>query len=171
MADTPRPEEAVEFAENPEPRCPCVLLLDTSGSMQDNAVAALNEGLKAFKADLIKDWFSRLRPRRAHFQRWRVAYLFVLLLVVGLWGWNCRGVTRALMEEAPRAEAPAPGGESAAPAPPPASTSSGSIQGRDGAEMVLVPAGELWMGSPDGEGYSPEHPQHRVYLEAFTIDK
>jgi hypothetical protein len=24
-------EEAVEFAENPEPRCPCVLLLDTSG--------------------------------------------------------------------------------------------------------------------------------------------
>jgi uncharacterized protein with von Willebrand factor type A (vWA) domain len=26
-------EDAVEFAENPDPRCPCVLLLDTSGSM------------------------------------------------------------------------------------------------------------------------------------------
>ena len=34
MANTPRLDEAVEFAENPEPCCPCVLLLDTSGSMQ-----------------------------------------------------------------------------------------------------------------------------------------
>ena len=25
--------DEIEFAENPEPRCPCVLLLDTSGSM------------------------------------------------------------------------------------------------------------------------------------------
>ena len=25
--------DAVEFAENQEPRCPCVFLLDTSGSM------------------------------------------------------------------------------------------------------------------------------------------
>src|SRR4030095_8612793 len=24
-----------EFVDNPEPRCPCVLLLDTSGSMKD----------------------------------------------------------------------------------------------------------------------------------------
>ena len=48
-------EEAVEFAENPEPRCPCVLLLDTSGSMQGEPIEALNRGLKAFKDDLIKD--------------------------------------------------------------------------------------------------------------------
>ena len=27
------PFSATEFAENPEPRCPCLLLLDTSGSM------------------------------------------------------------------------------------------------------------------------------------------
>src|SRR5262245_29383280 len=33
-------EEAVEFAENQEPRCPCVLLLDTSGSMQGAAIDA-----------------------------------------------------------------------------------------------------------------------------------
>lgn len=48
-------EEAVEFAENPEPRCPCVLLLDTSGSMSGAPIAALNEGLRAFKNDLVKD--------------------------------------------------------------------------------------------------------------------
>lgn len=48
-------EESVEFAENPEPRCPCVLLLDTSGSMQGAPLAALNEGLRAFKSDLSKD--------------------------------------------------------------------------------------------------------------------
>jgi len=48
-------EDAVEFAENPEPRCPCVLLLDTSGSMRGEPIAALSAGLKAFKDDLIKD--------------------------------------------------------------------------------------------------------------------
>jgi uncharacterized protein YegL len=52
---TPNLEEAVEFAENPEPRCPCVLLLDTSGSMQGAAIAALNEGLQTFRSDLTKD--------------------------------------------------------------------------------------------------------------------
>jgi uncharacterized protein YegL len=61
MADTSRLEEAVEFAENPEPRCPCVLLLDTSGSMQGAPSAALNEGLRAFKDDLIKDPLASLR--------------------------------------------------------------------------------------------------------------
>ncbi|MBW3622799.1 MAG: VWA domain-containing protein [Armatimonadetes bacterium] len=48
-------EEDIEFAENPEPRCPCVLLLDTSGSMQGAAIHALNEGLRAFKDDLMRD--------------------------------------------------------------------------------------------------------------------
>jgi len=33
MPETLRLEDAVEFAENPEPRCPCILLLDISGSM------------------------------------------------------------------------------------------------------------------------------------------
>lgn len=51
----PNLADAVEFAENPEPRCPCVLLVDTSGSMQGAAIAALNEGLRAFKNDLMKD--------------------------------------------------------------------------------------------------------------------
>src|SRR5438105_2977033 len=48
-------EESIEFAENPEPRCPCVLLLDTSGSMQGAPLAALNEGLRTFKSDLVLD--------------------------------------------------------------------------------------------------------------------
>ena len=29
-----------EFVDNPEPRCPCVLLLDTSGSMNDSKQVA-----------------------------------------------------------------------------------------------------------------------------------
>jgi formylglycine-generating enzyme required for sulfatase activity len=37
--------------------------------------------------------------------------------------------------------------------------------------MVLIPAGEFWMGSPDGEGDKDEHPRHQVYLDAFYMDK
>jgi formylglycine-generating enzyme required for sulfatase activity len=45
------------------------------------------------------------------------------------------------------------------------------ITGKDGAPMVLIPAGEFWMGSPDGEGDTDEHPRHQVYLDAYSIDK
>lgn len=55
MANVISLNQAVEFAENPEPRCPCVLLLDTSGSMNGAAINALNEGLKTFKDDLNRD--------------------------------------------------------------------------------------------------------------------
>jgi len=55
MSDKLRLDEVVEFAENPEPRCPCVLLLDTSGSMQGGSIDALNEGLRTFKDDLSKN--------------------------------------------------------------------------------------------------------------------
>lgn len=68
-----------EFVDNPEPRCPCVLLLDTSGSMADerqvsqalspvqkllsNSLVArsvkpideLNAGLAAFRYELLAD--------------------------------------------------------------------------------------------------------------------
>lgn len=50
-----RLEDAVEFAENPEPRCPCVLLLDTSGSMEGERLEAMHAGLEAFKFDLAVD--------------------------------------------------------------------------------------------------------------------
>jgi len=45
----------VEFAENPEPRCACALLLDTSGSMSGAPIDALNQGLIVFKQQLAKD--------------------------------------------------------------------------------------------------------------------
>ena len=43
------------FADNPEPRCPCVLLLDTSGSMAGRPLDELNEGIKLFKRELLSD--------------------------------------------------------------------------------------------------------------------
>jgi len=55
MSDTLTLDEVVEFAENPEPRCPCVLLLDTSGSMQGDAIEALNQGLLSLKDELVKN--------------------------------------------------------------------------------------------------------------------
>lgn len=44
-----------EFADNPEPRCPCLLLLDTSHSMQGRPISELNKGLVAFKDELATD--------------------------------------------------------------------------------------------------------------------
>lgn len=49
------PDIAVEFAINPEPRCPRALLLDASGSMDGAPIQALNEGLRAFQQDAAKD--------------------------------------------------------------------------------------------------------------------
>lgn len=37
--------------------------------------------------------------------------------------------------------------------------------------MVLIPAGEFLMGSPDGEGGGNEHPQHKVWVDDFLIDR
>jgi uncharacterized protein YegL len=61
MQDTLTLDEVVEFAENPEPRCPCVLLLDTSGSMQGEPIEALNEGLVSFKEELTKNTLAARR--------------------------------------------------------------------------------------------------------------
>lgn len=44
-----------DFAENPEPRCPCVLLLDVSGSMSGRPISELNAGLGTFKNELVSD--------------------------------------------------------------------------------------------------------------------
>jgi hypothetical protein len=44
-----------DFAQNPEPRCPCVLLLDTSGSMAGQPIAALNAGIQTFQDELLSD--------------------------------------------------------------------------------------------------------------------
>jgi len=44
-----------ELLENPEPRCPCVLLLDTSASMRGEPIRQLNEALTQFKDELYAD--------------------------------------------------------------------------------------------------------------------
>ncbi len=43
------------FADNPEPRCPLLLLLDTSGSMSGAPIAELNAGLVGLKDELAAD--------------------------------------------------------------------------------------------------------------------
>lgn len=49
------------FADNPEPRCPCLLLLDTSGSMNGRPINELNEGLVQFKDELMADGMAAKR--------------------------------------------------------------------------------------------------------------
>jgi uncharacterized protein YegL len=50
-----------EFAVNPDPRCACVLLLDTSGSMDGGPISALNQGLQAFQEDIQNDPLAKRR--------------------------------------------------------------------------------------------------------------
>lgn len=49
------PFGTTEFADNPEPRCPCLLLLDTSGSMNGQPIKELNDGIQAFREELLAD--------------------------------------------------------------------------------------------------------------------
>ncbi|MGH2545199.1 MAG: vWA domain-containing protein [Ardenticatenaceae bacterium] len=57
--------EQTEFVENPEPRCPVVLLLDTSGSMNGEPIAELNKGLLEFEHALKGDRLASLRVEAA----------------------------------------------------------------------------------------------------------
>ncbi len=50
-----------EFADNPEPRCAVILLLDTSGSMSGEPMNELNEGLREFDRALKSDRLASLR--------------------------------------------------------------------------------------------------------------
>jgi uncharacterized protein YegL len=45
----------VNILENPEPRCPVLLLLDTSGSMSGAPISELNEGLATLRQELLTD--------------------------------------------------------------------------------------------------------------------
>lgn len=59
MASDALPEQVPfgtdNFAENPEPRCPCLLLLDTSGSMNGSPISELNDGVACFRNELLSD--------------------------------------------------------------------------------------------------------------------
>jgi formylglycine-generating enzyme required for sulfatase activity len=93
-----------------------------------------------------------------------------------------------VVQAAPRQEqtsTPVPPVATARPTGPRQPELAPTITGKDGAEMVLVPAGEFIMGSTPADIASllrrhpkaesairqDETPQHRVFLEAFYIDK
>lgn len=60
-----QPFGAAEFAENPEQRCPCLLLLDTSYSMSGEPIRQLNDGLISFKEELVSDSLASKRVELA----------------------------------------------------------------------------------------------------------
>ncbi len=51
----------VEVENATQPHCATVLVLDTSGSMDGPAIEALNEGIAAFKDEVMKDELARVR--------------------------------------------------------------------------------------------------------------
>jgi formylglycine-generating enzyme required for sulfatase activity len=55
----------------------------------------------------------------------------------------------------------------------PMSKAASESTGKDGAPMVLIPAGEFMMGSRDGDesGQDNERPAHPVYLDSFYLDQ
>lgn len=54
-----------DFAENPDQRCPVVLLIDTSGSMMGEPIRELNAGLVQFREELAADEVARNRVELA----------------------------------------------------------------------------------------------------------
>jgi len=50
-----------DFATNQEPRCPVVLLLDNSGSMDGQPIQQLNQGVAVFKQSVEQDALAKLR--------------------------------------------------------------------------------------------------------------
>lgn len=59
------PLDDIAFAVNQEPRCPVVLLLDTSGSMNGQPINELNKGLVTFKQSIEQDSLATLRVELA----------------------------------------------------------------------------------------------------------
>lgn len=60
-----QPFADAEFAENPEQRCPCILLIDTSASMRGARISQLNQALVEFKDELIGDAMAAKRVELA----------------------------------------------------------------------------------------------------------
>ncbi len=54
-----------EFYDNPESRCPCVLVLDCSYSMAGSRIQSLNEAIAVFKEDICEDQQTALRAEVA----------------------------------------------------------------------------------------------------------
>ncbi|MGV8119787.1 MAG: SUMF1/EgtB/PvdO family nonheme iron enzyme [Candidatus Xenobiia bacterium LiM19] len=82
--------------------------------------------------------------------------------------------TASEMREALERCSPSPsqGGSAAvSPSVPPSAAPPQALKKnqKDGADMVLVPAGEFLMGSLKGKGHDEECPQHRIYVDAYYI--
>src|ERR1700682_2530635 len=58
---TPPAFGSTDFADNPEPRCPCLLLLDVSASMRGQPITEPNAGSRFFKEDLFADLLAAKR--------------------------------------------------------------------------------------------------------------
>ena len=54
-------EDVAEFADNPEDRCACVLLLDVSSSMTGKPIQMVNDAIRAFKDEVSADRLTALR--------------------------------------------------------------------------------------------------------------
>ena len=87
-----QPFSNVEFVENPEQRCPVILLLDTSHSMNGAPIAELNAGLSTLRQELLND---RWRQNESNWQwllsgRWRSDQIYDCrsLLPGGTGGWR-----------------------------------------------------------------------------------
>lgn len=48
----------IDLIENPTPRCPCMLVLDVSKSMEGIKIANLNEGVRQFLTEVCEDEFA-----------------------------------------------------------------------------------------------------------------
>ena len=53
MTNNPSPENSL--FDNPSPRCPCLLVLDTSGSMDGSPIRELSDGLGQFIGEVKRD--------------------------------------------------------------------------------------------------------------------
>ena len=58
-------KQEIGFAQNPEPRCACVIVADVSGSMSGIPISELNAGLQQLKSKLIEDPLACLRVELA----------------------------------------------------------------------------------------------------------
>lgn len=68
-------------------------------------------------------------------------------------------------------ETPSPEQSDNANKPTPEGTPQKKEKEADLSQMALIPAGYFLMGSPSGKGNNDEHPQHKVWVSAFYMDK